>query len=230
MTSKNIFICATGTDIGKTFITSLLLKTLRAQNIKAVGLKPIMSGFDAANAAASDSGQLLAAMGQPVTEENIAAISPWCYTAALSPDMAAKREGKSLPFDEIVRFSTTAPIAQDAELTLIEGVGGVMVPMDSTHTTRDWQAACADLSILVAGTYLGTISHSLTALESLTQAGMSGKNLPALILSTSLESPVPPEETAAVIKQYHPALRIITVARNAKTAPDALVDLLTKPV
>ena len=92
-----LFVTATGTGIGKTHVACGLL---RAQG--GAGLKPVLSGFDPASAADSDAGRLLAAMGRPITPETIAAISPWRFAAPLSPDMAAAREGRAVPFEALI--------------------------------------------------------------------------------------------------------------------------------
>src|SRR6185312_4226156 len=101
--------------------------------------------------------------GRPLSLDEITRISPWRFEAPLSPDMAARREGRAIDFDALVDFtrSTASP------LTLVEGVGGVMVPLDEQHTTLDWMAAVGFPVMLVTGSYLGTLSHTLTAVGAL---------------------------------------------------------------
>src|SRR5262245_43386351 len=96
------FITATGTDIGKTFVTRGLIKHLRAQGRTVSALKPVVSGYEPAEAAGSDPGLLLAALGREVTEDTIADISPWRYAAPLSPHIAAAREGRTIEFRRVV--------------------------------------------------------------------------------------------------------------------------------
>ena len=73
------FITATGTDIGKTFVASGLIRQWRAAGQQVDALKPVATGFDPASAAASDAGVLLAALGRPVTPAEIDRISPWRF-------------------------------------------------------------------------------------------------------------------------------------------------------
>ncbi|MBU6473968.1 MAG: dethiobiotin synthase [Alphaproteobacteria bacterium] len=204
------FVTATGTDIGKTFVTAGLLRRLRAQGRAVSALKPVVSGFAMATAAQSDPGQLLAALGEPVTPETVARIAPWRYAAPLSPDMAAAREGREIPYDEMVGFCRRA--AETAGTLLIEGVGGVMVPLDAQHTVLDWMSELRLPVILVAGSYLGTISHTLTALSALGQRGLA---LAALALNDTGQSPVPLGETAAAIARFAGDVPIVTIARAA---------------
>ena len=198
------FVTATGTDIGKTYITAGLVRTLGA-----TAIKPIMSGYNAAAAANSDAGVLLAAMGRAVTPEAIAAIAPWRFAAPLSPDMAAAREGRAIVFPDLITFCKTA-LAAAPGLLLIEGVGGVMVPLDEAHTVRDWIAALNLPVLLVAGTYLGSLSHTLTSLEAL-----NARSIPVagIVMNESPSAPVTPEETAATLARFS-AERIHIVKRE----------------
>ena len=122
----SIFITASGTDVGKTFVAAGLIRYLRGQGEEIDAVKPIVSGFDPARAGESDSGVLLRALGLPLTDEEIEDISPWRFAAPLSPDMAARHEGKDIDFDQLVSFCETAIKEADGSL-LVEGVGGVMV-------------------------------------------------------------------------------------------------------
>src|ERR1700722_12715468 len=131
------FVTATGTDIGKTFVTAGLVRHLREQGSPVSALKPVMSGFDMATAAISDAGVLLDALGELVTPEAIDRISPWRFAAPLSPDMAAAREGRAIDFDALVEHCRKE-IAACRGTLFIEGVGGVMVPLDELRTVLDW--------------------------------------------------------------------------------------------
>jgi dethiobiotin synthetase len=204
-----VFVTATGTDIGKTFVSAGLIRHWRAaaQNINA--LKPVVSGFDPDVAASSDSGVLLDALGRSVTPQEIARISPWRFAAPLSPDMAAQREGRRIDVDELVSFCKSNIAAHDG-MTLIEGVGGVMVPLDGDRTMLDWMMLLQIPVVLVAGSYLGTISHTLTALDALLRWDIP---IAALVVSESEDSPAPLDETVAVIKRFASPLEVIGVPR-----------------
>lgn len=176
---KTYFITATGTDTGKTFVAEGLARAWRARGVRV--LKPVMSGYAEDAAAASDAGRLLAACGERVTAAAVAAISPWRFQAALSPDRAAAREGRAIDFAALVTWCR-GEIALNGSPLLIEGIGGVMVPLDSAHTVRDWIAALGVPTLLVAGTYLGAVSHTLAALAALREGGVRPA---ALVLNES---------------------------------------------
>jgi len=203
------FVTATGTELGKSFTTAALLHGARAAGRTVAALKPVASGIDDANLAESDPAVLLAAQDLPADWLAVERICPWHFAAALSPDMAAAREGKAVPFDGLLEFCRAA-LAGPEDLVLVEGVGGVMAPIDESHTVLDWVQALEIPALLVAGTYLGTISHTLTALGVLSDRGVP---VAALILSESVESPVPPAETAAAIARFAPRLPILHVPR-----------------
>ena len=192
-----VFVTSTGTDIGKTFVTAGLIRHLRSAGRPVNAIKPVVSGFDPDAALASDPGVLLTALGRPVTPEEIERISPWRFKAALAPDVAARREHRAIDFRALVQFSQRG-ISRDSML-LIEGVGGVMVPLDGRHTVIDWISALRVPVIVVAGSYLGTISHTLTALHVLAQRNLSTV---AVVVNESAASPMPLEETAARIARY----------------------------
>lgn len=194
---STLFITATGTEIGKTFVTRALISRLRAQGRPVRALKPIASGFDAASAATSDSALLLQAQGLPLDSEALDAISPWRFSAPLSPDMAAAKEGRAIDFESLLRFCRGDPTSTDP--TLIEGIGGVMVPLDGRHTVLDWIQALECPVLLVAGSYLGTLSHTLTAVGVLHESGCS---IAGIVINESPHQPVPPEETADSLRRF----------------------------
>ena len=201
-----IFVTGTGTDVGKTFLCAALIRHWRAAGHTVKAFKPVASGFDPASAAMSDPGVLLAALGRPISD--IEAISPWRFAAPLSPDMASAREGRALEFEAIVEFSRQAAVGSDR--VLIEGVGGIMVPLDERHTVLDWMSALRLPVLLVAGSYLGTISHTLTALRVLAQRNLT---VAAVAVSESVVPGAPLDETVAVIARFADLIEVVGVPR-----------------
>lgn len=191
--NKNFFITSTGTGIGKTFVTCMLGYHLQQQGSSVRTLKPIISGWEEED---NDTINILKSLALPVTASTIHTTSPWRLNAPLSPDMAAEKEGKTLPFEEITAFCNT-PSPHD--MTLIEGAGGVMTPIGEHHTILDLIAATSAQSILVTGSYLGSLSHTLTALETL-----KIRNIPlaAIIISESENSTVTLEETTNSLRRF----------------------------
>ncbi len=204
-----LFVTGTGTDIGKTFVTAGLIRQLRRSGRNVEALKPVASGFDPAHPEASDAAAILAALGRPVTAQEIARISPWRFLAPLAPDQAAEREGRSIDFAGLVEFSRAA-IATRGDVLLIEGVGGVMVPLDAEHTILDWMAELRAPVLLVAGSYLGTISHTLTALQALAGRALA---IGAVVVSETARSTVPLAETVTSIARFARGIEVIPLPR-----------------
>ena len=215
-----LFVTGTGTDIGKSFVTAVLAKRARRAGRSVSAVKPVASGFQMAALAQSDPVILLAAQG--LGPESLDRIAPWRFAAPLSPDMAAAREGRSIDFAALTSYCRQLLDGPD-EIVLIEGVGGVMVPLDSRHTVLDWIAVLGAPAILVAGSYLGTISHTLTALGMLDLRGCAVR---AIVVSESIESPVALDETAAAIGRFAGAAEILTIRRFPDDAALAVLDPL----
>ncbi len=206
-----VFITATGTDIGKTFVTAGLIRHVGASGGAIGAIKPIVSGFDPQAWQSSDSAVLLAALGRPVALVEVEAISPWRFKAPLSPDLASRREGRDIVFQDVVEFCRKS-IAANRGMLLIEGVGGVMVPLDDRRTVLDLMSVLRIPVVLVAGSYVGTISHTLTALEIMARRNL---DLAAVVVSESRESAASLEDTVATIARFADAIDLIALPRLA---------------
>src|SRR5258707_2957976 len=158
-----VFITATGTDIGKTFVIAGLIRHVGASGGAIGAIKPIVSGFDPQAWQTSDSAVLLAALGRPVALVEVEAISPWRFKAPLSPDLASRREGRDIVFQDVVEFCRKS-IAANRGMLLIEGVGGVMVPLDDRRTVLDLMSVLRIPVVLVAGNYIRNLHHTLTSI------------------------------------------------------------------
>jgi dethiobiotin synthetase len=216
-----IFITATGTDIGKTFVAAGLIRHWRAAGRTVEALKPVVTGFDPATFVASDPGVLLAALGRPVTPSELERIAPWRFTAPLSPDMAAQRENRAIDFDALVDFSRGA-IASAKGTLLIEGIGGVMVPIDDQHTVLDWMTALNFPVVLVAGSYLGSLSHTLTSLDALRRRHLVIK---ALVVNETEASTVPVADTVATLKRFAESTPVVALRRSPIAADQAFAEI-----
>jgi len=208
------FITGTGTDIGKTWLACALLRHWRAAGLMPAAFKPVLSGFDPLRPQASDAGALLAAMGRDVSDTELDAIAPWRFAAALSPDMAAAGEGRRIDFAALIEFSRRAVAAPERPL-LIEAVGGVMAPLDGRHTMRDWIAASGLSCVLVAGSYLGSLSHTLTALEALQRVGVG---VAAIAVNETPASVVALEATLETLSRHAAGIPLVAILRAGPEA------------
>jgi dethiobiotin synthetase len=203
------FVTSTGTDIGKTFVTAGLIHYLRQSHQPVAALKPVVSGYDSSVVETSDPAVLLRALGRAVSADEIASVAPWRFRAPLSPDLAAAREHRSVDFDELIAFSRKA-IAASIGMLFIEGVGGIMVPLDGKRTVLDWMAALDIPLLLVVGGYLGTISHTLTALDVLAQRKLT---IAGIVVSESERDTVELDDTVASIARFTKGVEVIGLPR-----------------
>jgi dethiobiotin synthetase len=209
------FITGTGTGVGKTFVCAGFIRYFRGLGEPVAALKPIVSGFDPAAPSGSDPAVLLEAMDREVKPEALQRVSPWRFRAPLSPDMAARAENKAINFQAVVDVCRAAIAGNDGTL-LIEGIGGIMVPLDARHTVLDLMSLLNLPLILVAGTYLGTLSHVLSAQDVILRHLL---DLRAIVVSESEDTPVPLDATLATLANFAKApllglRRQVPAARN----------------
>lgn len=209
-----VFVSGAHTDVGKTYVSCGLLRAARARGLSVDALKPVVSGFDFADWADSDPGRLIPALGQSRSAAALDAMSPWIFTAPLAPPMAARLEGRSLMTAEVAGFCTARQTP--ADLFLVEGAGGVMSPLTSDGTCLDLMKALGLPSLLVGGSYLGGISHTLTALETLRAHGVA---VAAIAVSEAADPGAPDfGETVALVARHAAGVPVVAVGRNADDA------------
>ena len=202
-----VFVTATGTGVGKTFVAVGLIRHLRGAGRAVDAIKPVVSGFDGGED--SDPARLLAALGRSVSDEEVAQMSPWRFRAPLSPDMAARREQRAIAFAEVVEFCRGA-MAQRRGALLIEGIGGIMVPLDDRHSVLDLMSLLRIPIVLLAGSYVGTISHTLTSLEVLARRNL---DIGAVVVSESEGSAASLAETVAAVERFAASIDVIGLPR-----------------
>jgi dethiobiotin synthetase len=209
-----VFVAGTGTDIGKTYVTAALLRALTSAGHAAAALKPVVSGFDEAATAGSDPAVLLEAIGEAVTPEALDRISPWRYAAPLAPNQAARLEGRKIDAEAVIAFCRAGIDTAGERLVFIESAGGIMSPLDDVLTMLDLAQALAVPVLLVAGAYLGTISHTLTAVEVIRAAGL---RLRAVIVNENEPGPRL-RQAAEEIANRLPGVAVATLGRGGDGA------------
>lgn len=205
------FVTGTGTDVGKTFVCCGTVREFRARNKPVAAIKPLFSGFDPKNFGDSDPGLLLKALGRPVTLEEIARISPWRFEAAMAPDMAARKEGREIDFEGVLEFCKRA-IKEHAGTLLIEGAGGIMVPISGRDTFVDLIKELDIPAVLVTGSYLGALSHTLTSMDVLAQNLIP---VSAIVVSETKGSSVPLADTVDTIARFAERTSMVSLPRLA---------------
>ena len=219
----SLFVGGAHTDVGKTHVAAALIRAARARGLACDAFKPVLSGFDPARWRESDAGRLLEALGRGA--DALDAMSPLRFAAPLAPPLAARREGARLELTGVLDRCRAWLDANGAAFRLLEGAGGLMSPIAEDGLALDLPARLDLPSILVGGSYLGGVSHLLTALEV-----MRARRLPVRALVVSEDGgPEAPDfmETVDMVRTFAGEVPIVS-ARRSDERPwaEALLDLL----
>lgn len=212
---RALFVAGAHTDVGKTYVACALLRAARAKGLTVDAVKPVVSGLLPESWADSDPGRLLAALGRDLDFKNLDTISPLRFLAALSPPMAARLEGRDLRLADLTAICRRALEASRADFMLVEGAGGVMSPLAEDGTGLDLQKALALPTILVGGSYLGGISHTLTAIETLRAHGQA---IEAVVVSESADPQAPDfVQTVESVARFAGDVLVLAAPRDDQT-------------
>lgn len=159
-----LFITGTDTGIGKTFVTCALARALRAAGTRVAVMKPIETGVDDLPA---DAVALKAAAEDPAPLD---AICPYRFRAPLAPSMAARREARSIDVPGLLALARARTAG--ADVLLIEGAGGLLVPITDDATFLDFAAGLGAPLLVVAANRLGTINHTALTVRAARAAGL----------------------------------------------------------
>lgn len=217
---KRLFVAGTGTDLGKTHVACALLQAARDRGLSVDAFKPVVSGFNPDAPEGSDPARLAAALGRP---EAWSEVSPRRYRAPLAPNLAARLEGDALVLSDLVADCQAWLRGRQVDLALVEGAGGVMSPMTDAATNLDLMVALGLPVLLVAGSYLGTASHLLTALEVLRARGLT---IAAVVVSESVDAP-DLDQTVEMLRAFERQTPILVAPRWGWDATE-LADLLLR--
>lgn len=164
--TKKIFITGTGTDVGKTYVSALIVKKMRESGFNCGYFKPVLSGVTelCGKLIESDPNYVVDLASIPTEAEEC--VSFW-WQEAVSPHLAAKRAGEVIDIDKIK--SDFARICKKYDYLLIEGAGGITCPLiledEEKYLLKDliWELGLS--VIIVADAGLGTINSTLLTVE-----------------------------------------------------------------
>jgi len=159
--TSGIFITGTDTEIGKTAITAGLTAVLKTRNIDIGVMKPISAG-------GQEDAQLLKQVAG--VKDSLDTINPISLRDPLSPNVAASREDTTLDLNLI--FDAYQKLSQCHDFMLVEGVGGLLVPLTDDFLVADLAVQLDLPLIIVARAALGTINHTLLTIESARQRNL----------------------------------------------------------
>lgn len=164
------FVTGTDTEVGKTFVTSALLKAFEKEGYSTLGLKPVSAGCEVTDEGLrnEDALMLQAASSEKVAYETI---NPVAYEPAIAPHIAAMEKGKLLSASGLEGFVRGAML-KPAKVKLIEGAGGWFTPLSYRETLADLVKRLNVPVILVVGMRLGCINHALLTVSAIETSGL----------------------------------------------------------
>jgi len=164
------FITGTDTGVGKTHTTCALLGAAAQLGYSTMGMKPVAAGFERqGDVWRNDDVEALVAASSVKADRRL--INPYALRSAIAPHIAAEQQGVALRIPP-VRAAFDA-LAEQADVVLVEGAGGFVVPLDATHDMADMAVALGLPVILVVGMRLGCLNHALLTAEAIRHRGLS---------------------------------------------------------
>ena len=167
---QTLFVTGTDTNVGKTFVSCLLIRKLRTTGLTVGAYKPACSGAELNSAGEtvwSDVEALRSAMGD---EYPLDLICPQRFHAAVAPNVAADLEGVAVS-NEMLRTGFAA-WTEKTDALIIEGAGGIFCPLSNDLTVLDLATEIGAPVVVVAANRLGVISHTRLTVERLRQNGL----------------------------------------------------------
>ena len=186
------FVTGTDTGVGKTLISCALLHRFSAQGRRTVGMKPVAAGCDA-EGHNEDALQLLAAGNVAV---DYGSINPYCFRHAVAPHIAAQRAGVLIDLSVIAK--SYKKLAAQADVVIVEGAGGLLVPINEQQDSADLILELGLPVIMVVGMRLGCLNHALLTAEAIASRGLALAGWVANVIDADMAAV---EENVAALQQ-----------------------------
>lgn len=221
--AKKLFITGTGTDLGKTYVTGLILKKLQESGRKAAYYKAAMSGNERRADGSLIPGDALHVKTTSGIDQSLESMCPYVYEAAVSPHLASRLEGNPVKLD-VVKAGFEA-VCEEYEYVTVEGSGGIVCPIDFDESRLQLEDIIKELelpSILIADAGLGTINGVV-----LTAEYMKNRNLElkGIIFNNFHPGDVMEEDNIRMC-EYYTGLPTLACVRKGDTDLDIDADAL----
>ncbi|MFI5009437.1 MAG: dethiobiotin synthase [Solirubrobacterales bacterium] len=162
---RGLFVTGTDTGVGKTILSAALVAAIAAESKPVRAFKPVVTGMDELSGTWPRDHELLAEMAGMTSEE----VAPLRYDPAVSPHLAAAMAGERI--DVARTIESARALAQEGVL-IVEGVGGLLVPLTEDFSVRDLAVELGLPLLIAARAGLGTINHTLLTLQAARAAGL----------------------------------------------------------
>ena len=166
----DFFITGTDTGVGKTVVAAALLDAFAHAGNRVIGMKPMASGMrEGSFRHANEDVEALVAASN--VDAPIELVNPYCFAPAIAPHLAARQAGVDITIEHI--RACHEALARLAGCVIVEGAGGLLVPLNATEDWRDVVQALQLPVVLVVGMRLGCLSHALLTADALYNRGLS---------------------------------------------------------
>ncbi|MEO8006868.1 MAG: dethiobiotin synthase [Betaproteobacteria bacterium] len=166
----DFFVTGTDTGVGKTVVATALLHAFAHAGERVIGMKPVASGMrEGSIGHANEDVEALVAASN--VDAPIELVNPYSFRPAIAPHLAARQAGCDISIEHI-RICHEA-LAGRAGCVVVEGAGGLLVPLNATEDWRDVVEALQVPVILVVGMRLGCLNHALLTADALHGRGLS---------------------------------------------------------
>ena len=168
--TQAFFITGTDTGVGKTYVACKLIRDYVAQGYKVIGMKPVAAGGDLVNGKWVNDDVLKLEQASNVKAPR-ELVNPYSFKEAIAPHIAAEKAGLEIKID-VIKQAFQA-LSKLADIVIVEGAGGFLVPLNNQQSMADLPAALNTPVILVVGMKLGCINHSLLTVEAIQARGLT---------------------------------------------------------
>lgn len=158
MSAGGVFVTGTGTEVGKSVVAAVIARSALEAGRSVAVFKPAVSGLDEDGEADHELLRRAAGSGQATAE-----IAPYRYGPPVSPHLGAEMAGEEISRDRLLTAARVA--ADEADVLVCEGVGGLMVPLSPDYLVRNLAVELGYPLIIAASPGLGTINHTLLTIE-----------------------------------------------------------------
>lgn len=165
---RGIFVTGTDTGVGKTHVTVALVRALRDAGVRVAGMKPVAAGIGAGETMNADVAALAAADGLALALRDR---NPFAFAAPIAPHLAARDAGTSIALATIA--AAYARLGSAADVVVVEGAGGALVPLDATTDMLDIPRRLRLPVLLVVGLRLGCLNHALLSAQAIAARGLA---------------------------------------------------------
>lgn len=198
-----IFVTGTDTNVGKTLLTALLLRHIRSSGRHALAMKPFCSG------GRSDARILRAAQDNELPLDTV---NPYPFREPVAPLVAARRQGIHVPMRDVLK--RIEQLQRRCEILLVEGAGGLFVPLGESFTVADLITALRCRVIVVAANRLGVINHVLLTVRALPKAS---RRKATIVLMQSPQKNLATRTNAELIAEFSGGREVFELPFLGKT-------------